>query len=678
MSTIFDILELTIIIGPYLSTHDLAQCIRVNKAWHTLFTPLLWHSLPPPPPSRLPTPTRRYFFGWDDLRVLLQEDHLLWKQQQQQELSGLSKDDYKEEQKKNSQPYRSIRSSSSSSSSSLLSKYGPFIQKVTLEPTFLKPRNPKTFPWFIIPRSRAELHSIRPPYELPADLALSEPIAPSLPEPTPEELFIHLLKHCPNLRFLELNGWSPDKDHAEFWRVIAHDVVPRLEVLEVGGLFRAVWDGLAMVSCCSPRMRQLRLPEFDKGVWQDVVGASGGAGDGAGGGGGQENTSAWSMFMKNVCLNLESLQIDTVDQGWMQALSRATPHLRSLHIQHIYNRDWRILIHSLQTGRLPHLDSIHINLERGPDKDKRIADGEVAELIKAGQTGWRTIHVTRLGPLSVGALIQQGHCASIEHIEAVETGGVTSDQLRRLLSSSPRLHTFIILENEGQIIPSVSHFLVDDFIDLDLDLDLDDDNDTKGGGGGGGGGSGCRRSLKPWACESTLRVFSAKILGIPRPDITVSYYNTPIPEDATIQETYPGQGLDLQQRVYERLARFSQLEALELGHDDRDLGGKYKYVQDATGNVIHDDRDEYQYSCVDMNLGSGLRVLVGLKQLKRLNVTRMATRIGVEEVGWMVENWSRLEELHGLNVEQEEVAAHEWVNEMCPSNLSHPFKFSWN
>ncbi|KAG0068450.1 hypothetical protein BGZ90_000578 [Linnemannia elongata] len=384
-------------------------------------------------------------------------------------------------------------------------------------------------------------------------------------------------------------------------------------------------------------MRQLRLPEFDKGVLQDVVGASGGAGDGAGGGGGQENTSAWSMFMKNV--------------------------------------DWRILIHSLQTGRLPHLDSIHINLERGPDKDTRISDGEVAELINAGQAGWRTIHITRLGPLSVEALIHQGHCASIEHIEAVETGGVTSDQLRRLLSSSPRLHTFIILENEERIIPSVTHFLVDDFIDLDLDLDLDDDNDTKGGGGGG---SGCRGSLKPWACESTLRVFSAKILGIPRPDITVSYYNAPIPEDATIQETYPGQGLDLQQRVYERLARFSQLEVLELGHDDRDLGGKYKYVQDAAGNVIHDDRDEYQYSCVDMNLDSGLRVLVGLKQLKRLNVTRMATRIGVEEVGWMVENWSRLEELHGLNVEQEEVAAHEWVNEMCPSNLSRPFKFSWN
>ncbi|KAG0196420.1 hypothetical protein BGX33_001667, partial [Mortierella sp. NVP41] len=410
----------------------------------------------------------------------------------------------------------------------------------------------------------------------------------------------------------------------------------------------------------------------------DVVGASGVAGDGAGGGGGQEHTSAWSMFMKNVCINLESLQIDTVDQGWMQALSRATPHLKSLHIQQIYNRDWRILSHSLQTGCLPHLDSIHINLECEADEVNLIADGEVAELITAGQAGWRTIHITMLGPLSVEALIQQGHCASIEHIEAVETGGVTSDQLRRLLSSSPRLHTFIMLENEERIIPSVTHFLVDDFIDLDLDLDLDDDNNTKGGGGGGGGDSGCRGSLKPWACESTLRVFSAKILGIPRPDITVSYYNTPIPEDATTQETYPGQGLDLQQRVYERLARFSQLEVLELGHDDRDLGGKYKYVRNAGGNLIHDDRDEYQYSCVDMNLGSGSRVLAGLKQLTRLNVTRMATRIGVEEVGWMVENWSRLEELHGLNVEQEEVVAQEWAKEMCPSIQSRPFKFSWN
>ncbi|KAF9193392.1 hypothetical protein BGZ51_003443 [Haplosporangium sp. Z 767] len=75
-------------------------------------------------------------------------------------------------------------------------------------------------------------------------------------------------------------------------------------------------------------------------------------------------------------------------------------------------------------------------------------------------------------------------------------------------------------------------------------LDLDQDSDT----------------LKPWPCESTLKVFKVKITNIPRPDITHDIYCGP--RLSVAEETYPGEGRVIQFRVYERLARFNNLETL--------------------------------------------------------------------------------------------------------------------
>ncbi|KAH7053563.1 hypothetical protein BKA57DRAFT_490216 [Linnemannia elongata] len=68
----------------------------------------------------------------------------------------------------------------------------------------------------------------------------------------------------------------------------------------------------------------------------------------------------------------------------------------------------------------------------------------------------------------------------------------------------PRLETFVTLieghyENDGPCSDEDTHFLAEDFIDA-----ADPSSDP----------------LRPWACESSLKVFCAKITGIPRPDIT--------------------------------------------------------------------------------------------------------------------------------------------------------------
>ncbi|KAG0040317.1 hypothetical protein BGZ89_007801, partial [Linnemannia elongata] len=55
-----------------------------------------------------------------------------------------------------------------------------------------------------------------------------------------------------------------------------------------------------------------------------------------------------------------------------------------------------------------------------------------------------------------------------------------------------------------------------------------------------------------------------------------------------------------------------------------------------------------QTLCLEMMLESGLDLMGGLKQLRILNVSRMAHRIGVTELQWMRTQWPRLHTVLGL------------------------------
>ena len=90
-------------------------------------------------------------------------------------------------------------------------------------------------------------------------------------------------------------------------------------------------------------------------------------------------------------------------------------------------------------------------------------------------------------------------------------------------------------------------------------------------------------AFKQWLCKSSLKVFLAKVLGIPRPDITLTHYchsREELLDDEgnvigvvdVLQETYPGQSRELQRQVYESFSRLTHLEVLGMGHDhDRDF-----------------------------------------------------------------------------------------------------------
>ncbi|KAK3811338.1 MAG: hypothetical protein J3Q66DRAFT_351590 [Benniella sp.] len=131
-------------------------------------------------------------------------------------------------------------------------------------------------------------------------------------------------------------------------------------------------------------------------------------------------------------------------------------------------------------------------------------------------------------------------------------------------------------------------------------------------------------SLRPWNCEESLRSLKVAIVGIPRPD----QKRQPKKNRRSFIHWNNSPGLDIQNQVYDRLARLTNLETLWLEGADRPEG-------------------------LEMSLASGLAKLSGLKSLKQLYVVGSETRIGVKEARWMVENWPRLCVVRGLESNRE-------------------------
>ncbi|KAG0085990.1 hypothetical protein BGZ92_008545 [Podila epicladia] len=149
----------------------------------------------------------------------------------------------------------------------------------------------------------------------------------------------------------------------------------------------------------------------------------------------------------------------------------------------------------------------------------------------------------------------------------------------------------------------------------------------------------------PWVCRS-LKTFKANIVGIPRPDVEFQHDGEPVQgalHTGTMIESH-----DIQRRVLGQLSALTELEELGLGAfaiegrnvnawaDDEEVGGR-RYL----------DR-HFQLTCLELSLASGLELLAGLKRLRVLDVSRMAHRLGVNELEWMQTNWPRLEKVNGL------------------------------
>jgi hypothetical protein len=111
----------------------------------------------------------------------------------------------------------------------------------------------------------------------------------------------------------------------------------------------------------------------------------------------------------------------------------------------------------------------------------------------------------------------------------------------------------------------------------------------------------------------------------------------------------------IQHRVYQRLSTFVNLEVLWLGSNS--------YFEDPLVPVKKVPNQ--QYECLEMSLESGLDQLEGLRQLRVLNISLMATRIGQKEAQWMTEHWPRLHEIRGLENRDDARKARQWIKGNC-------------
>ncbi|KAK3844365.1 MAG: hypothetical protein J3R72DRAFT_505211 [Linnemannia gamsii] len=230
------------------------------------------------------------------------------------------------------------------------------------------------------------------------------------------------------------------------------------------------------------------------------------------------------------------------------------PSLRELELEYLhYDYNYPPLPHRFlrrcpnleRLAGLPNLDTITLR-----DGYFTSEDENMAVMLSACRKRWRNVNIERVCSLSVDALIN--HCCStLETLELTYTILLTSNQMQRILSNCSRLRSFVTLVEVSPLEwgREGTHILAEDFIDADPS-------------------SG---SLKPWACEATLQVFRAKISGIPRPDITYTFHGYPQlrrTRNLVLQEAYQGQSQEIQGRVYERLARLTRLERLDLGYED--------------------------------------------------------------------------------------------------------------
>ncbi|KAG0066911.1 hypothetical protein BGZ89_006770 [Linnemannia elongata] len=132
-----------------------------------------------------------------------------------------------------------------------------------------------------------------------------------------------------------------------------------------------------------------------------------------------------------------------------------------------------------------------------------------------------------------------------------------------------------------------------------------------------------------WVCLD-LEVFGCAIRGIPRPEIP----RTPIIQGKVRSGTRQ-ESLDLQRRVYTKLALFTKLRELRSSTQLDEMTNAYKKIS---------KRRVWQYDCLSMTLESGLDVLKDLQNLRVVELWYLDNGIyNAEEKEWVQKNWPKVD-----------------------------------
>ncbi|KAG0278764.1 hypothetical protein BGZ95_003208 [Linnemannia exigua] len=238
------------------------------------------------------------------------------------------------------------------------------------------------------------------------------------------------------------------------------------------------------------------------------------------------------------------------------------------------------------------------------------------------------------GPLEkVGQSVFLKHASTLEHLFA-RGCAIESKDIGDLLCASPRLKTIELLREDLGGIGNV-----------DPELELQD------------------AVRAPWMCDG-LEVFECKISGVPRPDLSHDFFyyersfapypviplcpEGPAVEPISPQGIIQRQSHALQRKFLKQLGQLRHLRILAFGSNNPAYESRESFALVLKGIRTMIVAEDVQHQCLELTLESGLDELSGLNELEELHVFRMAHRIGIEEVRWMVEQWPKLRAIRGL------------------------------
>ncbi|KAF9136124.1 hypothetical protein BGW39_006920 [Mortierella sp. 14UC] len=389
----FDIPELDEMICLQLVRRTLARCARVNKKWHRIVTPYIWHDLS----------GNRLISEKEAFCKMVLYDYL--EEQVRQQKSPKEDPGLKQLLQKRSSPPLS-----------LLAKYGACIRLIPEDPSHLLAD--LTRPQSYLSREQAN-------------------------DPAPQDLFRHLLKHCTALEVphLYLRGALLKSNH--LIKTVADFMLPHARRMIVASGPVESWRLKYLLARCSSKLEELTLdiavtgPEDGK-VNEDEP----------------KKEEVLNIGAQPRYLRLSFDRDVSESKAFWSWLWRRSMRVERLEV--LSTNDMVHSLAEGMLSHMSNLDRIELGSETFCYEDEdgydaycmELEDEHVATVLSSCRKGWRAVQVrssASFGDTAWESLVN--HFFTLEKM--VVLGGVSfgGNKLRRILSSCPNLHTLVTIDD---------------------------------------------------------------------------------------------------------------------------------------------------------------------------------------------------------------------------------------
>lgn len=326
----------------------------------------------------------------------------------------------------------------------------------------------------------------------------------------------------------------------------------------------------------------------------------------------------------------------------------------------------RIEFHDMQYWTLspPPLEFLEVIPDLLPKLEELVWDVEMDEpsdaildaILKLSRLGWKRLEIVpplrRYSPLLVQALLMPQTVSRIEFL--VIQGSLHRQLVQRFLESATNLKSFQGLTRPKEQIDSWSLALTQDWLYDPKEKSGTDPTKVV-------------PVPKPWACAQTLEYLAILIDRVPRSDVLYYFDGSERDLDSetffwTMQpalERLQQAEWDAHRRGYTQLESLVHLKELIMGHSEADPATttQYRHLDDPDDDFLIEAGSQrrirkiirrFHYGCLSFSLESGLDMLKGMKEMRVLDVSWTAHRIGVKELEWMHIHWPKLKRIDGL------------------------------